>query len=111
MAWVERMLAPRAEGPFEDWPNLAGGLMTLLTEEVGRLFLPWSAANADAIARGDKTFTVALGGVPWSQEPQRYHARSLQEIRRKYAAAASGKLDEVLEIAGCLSALRSAGVA
>ena len=31
-------------------------------QEVGALFLPWSAANAAAIARGDKSFTMSLGG-------------------------------------------------
>jgi glutathione S-transferase len=51
-AWVQRMLTPEAEGPFESWPSLSAGLMPLLTEEVGRLFLPWSAANAEAIAKG-----------------------------------------------------------
>ena len=61
--------------------------MPLLTEEVGRLFLPWSTANAEAIGKGEKSFSMTLAGATWSQEPQKYHARSLQEIRRKYAAA------------------------
>ena len=107
MAWVQRMVSPKAEGPFESWSALSAGLMPLLTEEVGRLFLPWSAANAEAIAKGEKTFTMSLGGAEWTQEPQKYHARSLQEIRRKYAAAKSAALDEILEKAGCLSVLRS----
>jgi len=103
MAWVGRMLAPKAEGPFEAWTTLAPGLMPLLAEEVGGRFLPWSSANAVAIEKGDKTFAFQLGGLPWSQEPQKYHARSLAEIRRKYAAAkdASG-LDETLAKADCL---------
>ena len=50
---------------------------------------------------------MTLGGAAWTQEPQKYHARSLQEIRRKYAAAKSAALDEILETAGCLSVLRS----
>jgi hypothetical protein len=108
MAWVQRMLAPKAEGPFESWSSLSAGLMPLLSEEVGRLFLPWSAANAAAIAKGDKSFTMTLAGAEWTQEPQRYHARSLQEIRRKYAAAkGAAGLDDLLEKTGCLSVLRS----
>ncbi|HSH99353.1 MAG TPA: glutathione S-transferase family protein [Reyranella sp.] len=108
MKWVARMLAPKEEGGFEAWPSLAAGLMPLLTEEVGRLFLPWSVANAQAIERGDKSFSMTLGDAAWTQEPQKYHARSLQEIRRKYAAARGAVgLDDVLEKAGCLSALRS----
>jgi len=83
------------------------GLMPLLTEEVGGLFLPWSVANAEAIARNDKSFSLPLAGTTWIQEPQKYHARSLQELRRKYAAVrgATG-LDEILEKTGCLGALR-----
>jgi glutathione S-transferase len=108
MKWVARMLSPNEEGAFETWPSLSAGLMPLLIEEVGRLFLPWSAANAEAIARGDKSFSMTLGGATWTQEPQRYHARSLQEIRRKYEAArGAAGLDALLEEAGCLSALRS----
>ncbi len=110
MAWVQRMVSPKAEGPFENWASLSAGLMPLLTEEVGRLFLRWSATNAEAIAKGDKNFTMTLGGTEWSQEPQRYHARSLQAIRAKYAAAKSAAVDEILEKTGCLSVLRS-GVA
>jgi hypothetical protein len=109
MAWVERMTAPKVEGPFESWASLSTGLMPLLIEEVGRLFLPWSAANAEAIGKGEKSFSMNLAGSTWSQEPQKYHARSLQEIRRKYAAAKGAVgLDDILEKAGCLSALRGA---
>ena len=110
MAWVQRMVSPKAEGPFETWTSLAAGLMPLLAEEVGRLFLPWSAANAEAIVKGDKSFTMTLASAEWTQEPQRYHARSLQEIRKKYLVAKSEGLDGILEKAGCLSVLRS-GVA
>jgi len=107
MAWVQRMVSPKAEGPFESWSSLSAVLMPMLTEEVGRLFLPWSAANDGAIARGDKSFTMTLAGAEWTQEPQKYHARSLQEIRRKYAAAqrAAG-LDDILEKTGCLGFLK-----
>jgi Glutathione S-transferase, C-terminal domain len=103
MAWVARMLSPKAEGPFEAWATLAPGLMPLLAEEVGARFLPWSVANAAAIEKGDKTFALELGGASWSQEPQKYHARSLAEIRRKYAAAKGAPgLDEILTTADCL---------
>jgi glutathione S-transferase len=108
-AWVQRMMLPKVEGPFESWTSLAAGLKPLLAEEVGRLFLPWSAANAEAIGKGEKSFSTTLAGSTWTQEPQKYHARSLQEIRRKYAAAkGAAGLDDILEKAGCLDALRGA---
>lgn len=106
MAWVQRMVSPKAEGPFEAWPALAPTLMPLLKDEVAALFLPWSAANSAAIVASVKTFDVTLGGTVWSQEPQKYHARSLAEIRRKYAAAKDAPgLEAILRDSGCLEFL------
>ena len=69
-------------------------------------FLPWSAANAAAIGRGDKSFTMSLGGAEWTQEPQKYHARSLAEIRRKFSAAKGAPgLESLLAESGCLAIL------
>ena len=103
MAWVQRMVDPKAEGAFEAWPSLNATLQPLLSEDVGGQFLPWSAANAAAIVSGVSTFDVALGTGTWSQEPQKYHARSLAEIRRKYRAAKGAPgLDAILAPTGCL---------
>jgi hypothetical protein len=80
--------------------------MPLLKDEVAALFLPWTVANAAAVGRGDKSFEMTLGGASWSQEPQKYHARSLAEIRRKYAAAkAAPGLEAILKESGCLKHL------
>ena len=106
MAWIQRMLSPEAKGDFEALQALAPTLMPLLTREVGALFLPWSAANAAAIARGDRSFTLNLGGAEWTQEPQKYHARSLAEIRRKFTAAkGAAGLEPLLASTGCLAGL------
>ncbi len=103
MAWVQRMVAPKNEGTFEKFEVLSASLLALLTDEVGAFFLPWSAANAAAIAGDAKTFDVTLAGNGWSQEPQKYHARSLAEIRRKYQAVkGNAALDDVLTKSGCL---------
>ena len=105
--WIERMLEPKAEGDFEAWSSLAPTLEPFLAQQVGRLFLPWSAANALAIAAGDEEFSVELDGRRWTQKPQKYHARSLAEIRKKYASLADrSDLDPILEKAGCLEGLR-----
>src|SRR4029077_2524222 len=42
MQWVQRMVSPKAEGPFEPWSALAPTLMPLLKDEVAALFLPWT---------------------------------------------------------------------
>jgi len=107
VAWIERMLEPKAEGDFEAWSSLAPTLEPFLAQQVGRLFLPWSAANALAIAAGDEEFSVELDGRRWTQKPQKYHARSLAEIRKRYASLADrSDLDPILEKAGCLEGLR-----
>jgi glutathione S-transferase len=103
MEWVQRMVSPKSEGRFETWSALAPTLMPLLKDEVGALFLPWTVANAMAIERSEKSFEMILGGASWAQEPQKYHARSLAEIRRKHAAAKSAPgLEEILKESGCL---------
>ena len=97
------MLNPKVEGDFETWETLEPTLAPLLAEEVGAMFLPWSTENAHAIVREDKEFSVPLRGATWTQVPQKYHARSLAEIRRKYAAAKEAPgLDEILAKGDCL---------
>ncbi len=105
--WTTRMLAPRAEGGFEPWSALEATLMPLLREQVGRRFLPWSDANARALARGEKSFRVELPEGPFEQQTQKYHARSLAAIRDRYASLRDrAALDRVLEAAECLRWLR-----
>ena len=105
--WVHRMLWPRAEGPFETWSTLAPTLMPILTEQVGRLFMPWTLANAKAVGEARDEFSVELGDKVWIQKPQKYHARALAMLRAKYADAADkAALDPVLQAAGCLAGLR-----
>ena len=104
--WIHRMLWPRAEGGFEPWSALEPTLLPLLERQVGRLFLPWSVANAAAIASGSESFTVELDGLAWTQKPQKYHAKSLAALRAKYASDPG--LDALLARAGCLDAVRGA---
>ena len=104
--WIDRMLLPTVEGEFEPWSALAPTLMPLLEDQVGALFLPWSAANAAAIAGGDEEFTVSLKGNDWTQKPQKYHARSLAALKAKYEAAKDAPgLRDVLGETGCLDVL------
>ena len=108
-AYVERMLNPKAEGPFEKWSSLEPTLMPLLKDEIAGIFLPWSQANTAALAKGEETFTVALEGVAFNQQPQKYHARSLAALKQKYYLLTNRvHLDAVLERAGCLKWLKEA---
>lgn len=101
LGWCQRMLEPRLDGPFETWETLAPTLEPLLAY-IGRYFLPWTAANAEAIASGAESFTVDLPGGAYSQPPQKYHARSLAVLRNRYAAVADNTaLAASLQAAGC----------
>ncbi|MGB1110622.1 MAG: hypothetical protein ACPG4N_09715, partial [Gammaproteobacteria bacterium] len=40
-------------------------MLPFLTEQVGALFLPWSDANAKALAAGEESFEVELAGRVW----------------------------------------------
>ena len=107
LAWVARMLGPRAEGEFETWAHLEPTLAPLLLEEVSAVFLPWTTANARALAAGEKEFTAELGGRPFAQETQRYHAKSLGALRARYAGLGDrSALDVILRATGCLDALQ-----
>jgi len=107
LAWIHRMLNPTNEGEFESWATLSDTLMPFLSEQVGALFCPWTVANAEAMATGAQEFSVELAGQTFTQQPQKYHAKSLKTLRENYAAVADKSgLDPVLEAAGCLSALQ-----
>jgi glutathione S-transferase len=106
-SWIERMLEPKAEGPFEAWSALEPTLLPLLRDEVAGCFLPWSDANARALAAGESEFEVELGGAAYRQQVQKYHARSLAALRARYAAAGGPALDPLLERTGCLRWLRA----
>ena len=73
------------------------------------VFFPWTLANARAVAAGEKEFSVEIGGQPFSQETQRYHAKSLGALRSRYAAVADRSLlDRILRATGCAEALQQA---
>lgn len=106
LAWCHRMMEPRIDGAFETWESLAPTMAPLLAY-VGRYFLPWSTANAAALAAGEPEFTVELAGRPYTQPPQKYHAKSLAALRARYAPlAADAGLAEILRTAGCLPFLK-----
>ena len=101
VAWVERMLEPQVEGEFEDWSALKDTLTPLLRDQVAAMFLPWSNANAEAIASGAAEFDVTLKDKRWTQRPQKYHARSLAALKARYGQTDDATLDEFLEETGC----------
>ena len=105
--WIHRMTWPRIEGDWEDWASVSPTLAPFLAEQVGALFCPWTEANAAAFAAGEAEFSVELDGRIFTQQPQKYHAKSLAVLREKDAAAGGKEaLDPVLAAAGCLETLQ-----
>lgn len=106
-AYAERMISPSAEGPFETWADVKDTLRPILADNVAAIFLPWSAANAQALSAGEETMSVVLDGLPYEQATQKYHARSLGVLRRKYAEFGDkAAVDAALADTGCLQFLR-----
>ena len=104
--WLERTLDPKNEGEFESWDTLGPTLLPFLREEVGGVFLPWSDANARALAEGASEFTLEIEGRPFTQGTQKYHAKSLAALRARYAAVSDrSELDPILKQANCLEYL------
>ncbi len=102
LSWAVQMLDPKAEGALETWDDLAPTLKPIL-KEIGQTFLPWTAANAQALAAGQETFSVMLRSTEYSQGTQKYHARSFRVLRERYAKVEEkAALDSILEEAGCL---------
>jgi len=107
LQWIERMLDPKDEGAFEDWESLESTLLPLFTDEIGPLYFPWAAANAAAVTAGQKAFTMTLDGTPFSQEAQKYAAKSFAALRARYAAVTDkSQLDPILKEAHCLKWLQ-----
>lgn len=101
--WAFRMVEPRNDGPFETWEKLEPTLKSLLAY-VGKLFLPWSAGNARALAADEAEFGVTLDGAHYVQQPQKYHARSLRELRAKFdQVKGAALLRGILSETGCLA--------
>ena len=101
LAWIDRMLEPRAEGEFERLSELAGSLLPIFAGEVER-FLSWDASNAKAWEAGRERSEVSMDGRLYFQKTFKYPARGLAILREKFARVADDPaLSEFLEQAGC----------
>jgi glutathione S-transferase len=89
VAWVDVVeelsgLEPRDD----DWTprsKLPSTLRAVLGE-IGRLYVPFLLANADALARGAESVECTLAGKPWTQKPFPYQAKCLAWLREEHAA-------------------------
>jgi glutathione S-transferase len=80
-----------------------------LLQLCGDTYLPFLAANAAAIAEGEKTVRVTLRGRPFEQAAFRYQAKCYDALRHRFAALQPvdrARVEPVLEETGCLGFLR-----
>jgi hypothetical protein len=88
--------------------DLEGNLAPVLRDQIGGVFLPWSVANAAAVSAGREEFSVGLDHHVRVQKPQKYHAKSLQVLRERYAAVSDAPdLDGTLSDLACLWPFKS----
>jgi glutathione S-transferase len=107
--WLMRL--DDASGVDGAWIDSAAPLPVGIVEllrHAASTYLPFLAANLQALQDGRETFEVALLGRPFAQGPFRYQGKCYDALRKKFAAlpdTARRKLTPVLEETGCLAYL------
>jgi hypothetical protein len=75
-----------------------------LLVEVGRVYVPFLLANADALARGTERTECVIDGQRWVQRPFPYQGKCLGWLRAAYHALAAHDrqaVDRLLDGTGC----------
>lgn len=104
-AWLDRVddLSGLPEGQWVSHDALSGHLHELLTE-IGRVYVPFLLANAQAAAGGDAAFETTIDGRLWTQPVFPYQAKCLQTLRAARDALSpevQATLDALLAGTGC----------
>jgi glutathione S-transferase len=107
VAWVDVTedlsgLEPRDSDwiPRDAFPDTLRGLLA----EVGRVYVPFLLANAEALDRGAERVECTIDGRPWTQRPFPYQAKCLRWLREGYGALAREErttIDAWLRGTGC----------
>jgi hypothetical protein len=106
-AWVDVVEDLSGLEPTDgDWMARAAVPDTLraLLAEVGRVYVPFLLANADALARRAERVECTIDGRPWAQAPFPYQGKCLGWLREGYAALGGDDrraVDGLLAGTGC----------
>jgi len=107
VAWVDLVEDLSGLEPREtDWLTPDDALVQLrpLVEEIGRVYMPFLVANADALARGAERVECTIDGRAWVQRPFPYQGKCLTWLRQAYAALppdARARAAALLDATGC----------
>ncbi len=116
-AWLDRIedlsgLDPEDSGWFSI--EEARTALAPLLAEIGRVYVPFLAANAQAVAAGAKSLETEIDGRTWSQPVFPYQAKCLAALRDAVAklpeASAHGTI-ATLRAAGCDGLITDAAAA
>ena len=90
LAWIERMLDPAADGRVRAAGRRSSRrCCRCCATRSAAVFFPWSRRQrACAGRRRRRSSPSTLDGKPFTQETQKYHAKSLAALRARYAAVA-----------------------
>jgi len=107
VAWIDGVEDLSGAEPGDaDWISrdaLPASLRALFTE-IGRVYVPFLLANADALARGAERVEGTIDGRPWVQKPFPYQGKCLAWLRESHAALAASDraaVDAFLAGTGC----------
>jgi hypothetical protein len=107
VAWVDVVEDLSGLEPAEtDWRargDVPDSLRALLAE-VGRVYVPFLLANAEALARGAERVECRIDGRDWVQQPFPYQGKCLRWLREGHAALAANDrraVDAILHGTGC----------
>ncbi|MFO1408333.1 MAG: glutathione S-transferase family protein [Steroidobacteraceae bacterium] len=106
--WVARLAD--ASGVEGEWATSPVGTpaQRALLGMVGRVYLPFLAANARALAAGEAAVALTIDGHPFVQPAFRYQGKCWREIQERWRALdepARRRLEPLLAETGCLAHL------
>ncbi len=106
-AWVDLLEDLSGIEPADDaWTSRDAVPATFraLLEEIGRVYVPFLLANAEALAQSAERVKCEIDGRPWVQRPFPYQAKCLAWLRERHTALDRGDrraLDAILAGTGC----------
>lgn len=85
MAWCEFMDDPKPGGPFDPLEDVADTLAPLFKKDISIAFLPWAAANLEAVLSRKDVVEATLNKDEVSHPPIKSAGRSFKDTRRKFS--------------------------